>query len=197
VKLRAVSVQYARLVRHHLDDAERAELERVDELAARLRSHLEARADAIDRVHVHGAQSWAVQRIVAELLEHELGFQSEVVLSPQDGLVTQARPDFVFWLDEGRGILGEVERGGTTTNNHDLKDMWKAHISPDTQHLFLVVPQANWGEGGRAREKPFPRVAYRLAAFFGDARRELDVVSTHIFGYGQLDGPVTDVDPEI
>lgn len=120
---------------------------------------------------------------MAELLEHELGLGSEVVLSPQDGLVTQARPDFVFWLDEGRGI--------TTAR------MWKAHISPDTQHLFLVVPQANWGVGGRAREKPFPRVAYRLAAFFGDARRELDVVSAHIFGYGQLDGPVTDVDPEI
>ena len=125
---------------------------------------------------------------MAELLEKELGFRSEVVLSPQDGLVTQARPDFVFWLSEGRGILGEVERGGTTTNNHDLKDMWKAHISPDTQHLFWVVPQANWGGGGRAREKPFPRVAYRLAAFFGDNRRELDVVSVHVFGYGQLDG---------
>ena len=68
--------------------------------------------------------------------------------------------------------------------------MWKAHISPDTQHLFLVVPKANWGEGGRAREKPFPRVAYRLAAFFGDERRELDVVSAHIFGYGQVEGPV-------
>ena len=190
MKLRAVPVQYARLVRHQLDVAERAELERVDRLAARLRDHLDARADAIDAVHVHGAQSSAVQRIVAELLENELGFRSEVVLSPQDGLVTHARPDFVFWLADGRGILGEVERGGTTTNNHDLKDMWKAHISPDTQHLFLVVPQANWGAGGRAREKPFPRVA-RLAAFFGDDRRELDVVSAHIFGYGQLDGPVS------
>jgi hypothetical protein len=154
VKLQAVPVQYARLVRHRLDDSERAELERVDGLAARLREHLEARSDAIDKVHVHGAQSSAVQQIVAELLEHELGFRSEVVLSPQEGLVTHARPDFVFRLEAGRGILGEVERGGTTTNNHDLKDMWKAHVSPDTQHLFLVVPQANWGkEGVRARSR--------------------------------------------
>jgi hypothetical protein len=190
VKLRAVSVQYARLVRHRLDEAEQAELARVDALALRLREHLESRADAIDAVHVHGAKSAAVQEIVAELLENQLGFRSEVVLSPQDGLVTLARPDFVFWLSDGRGILGEVERGGTTTNNHDLKDMWKAHISPDTQHLFLVVPQANWGEDGKAREKPFPRVAQRLAAFFGDARRELDVVGAHVFGYGQLNGPV-------
>lgn len=66
-----------------------------------------------------------------------------------------------------------------------------------TASSSALVPQANWGAGGRAREKPFPRVAYRLAAFFGDARRELDVVSAHIFGYGQLDGPVTDVDPKI
>ena len=185
-----MAVQYARLVRHDLDASEVAELRVVDAMADRLREHLESHSEAIDAVHVHGAQSSAVQRIVAQLLEDELGFRSEVVLSPDDGLVTQARPDFVFWLSDRRGILGEVERGGTTTNNHDLKDMWKAHISPDTQHLFLVVPQANWGEGGRAREKPFPRVAYRLAAFFGDERRELDVVSVHVFGYGQLDGPV-------
>lgn len=184
-----MSVQYARLVRHALDNVERREVEEVNQLAARLRVHLDARADAIDLVHVHGASSSAVQHIVAELLERELGFRSEVVLTSADGLVTRARPDFVYWLSEGRGVLGEVERGGTTTNNHDLKDMWKAHISPDTQHLFLVVPQANWGESGRAREKPFPRVVQRLSAFFGDDRRELDVVSAHVFGYGRVDSP--------
>ena len=186
-----MSVQYARLVRHTLDDRESQELHQVDRLAERLRAHLDEQVAAIDLVHVHGASSSAVQEIVADLLERQLGFRSEVVLTPSDGLVTRARPDFVYWLAQGRGVLGEVERGGTTTNNHDLKDMWKAHISPDTQHLFLVVPQANWGESGRAREKPFPRVVQRLSAFFGDDRRELDVVSAHVFGYGQVDGPST------
>lgn len=185
-----MSVPYARLVRHELDGTARRELEEVDRLADRLRRHLELRAHAIDTVHIHGASSSAVQTIVAELLESELGFRSEIVLTPEDGLVTRARPDFVYWLSPGRGVLGEVERGGTTTNNHDLKDMWKAHISPDTQHLFLVVPQANWGESGRAREKPFPRVVQRLSAFFGDDRRELDVLSVHVFGYGQVEGPL-------
>jgi hypothetical protein len=191
-----MSVQYARLVRRRLSAGEAQELDRVDELASRLCVHLEERADDIDSVHVHGASSSAVQAIVADLLETELGFSTEVVLTPSDGLVTRARPDFVYWLEEGRGVLGEVERGGTTTNNHDLKDMWKAHISPDTQHLFLVVPQANWGSTGQARERPYPRVVQRLSAFFGDARRELDVVSAHIFGYGQLDSALIPGRPE-
>ena len=69
-------------------------------------------------------------------------------------------------------------------NNHDLKDLWKAHIAPDAQHLFLIVPYANWLSNGASREKPFRRVTNRLSAFFGDARREVDVVSVHIFGYG-------------
>lgn len=106
------------------------------------------------------------------------------MLSPESGFVTQARPDFVYALGEGRGVLAEVERGGTTTNNHDLKDMWKAHIASDAHHLFLVVPHANWAEDGRAREKPFLRVSRRVGAFFGSPRREVDVVSAHVFGYG-------------
>ena len=40
--------------------------------------------------------------------------------------------DAQIWLTEGgtRRVLVEVERGGTVTNGHDLKDMWKAHRSP-------------------------------------------------------------------
>lgn len=193
-------VPYTRLVRGHLNDGEVAELVQVDGLASRLHDYLESESTAIDAVHVHGAKSAAVQEIVAQLLENELNFRSEVVLTPEIGLVIRPRPDFVFRLAEGRGVLAEVERGGTTTNNHDLKDMWKAHISPDTQHLFLIVPEANWGEGGQAREKPYLRVCARLAALFGDTRRELDVVSAHVFGYGRS-GPadlvqVNDVEQE-
>ena len=81
-------------------------------------------------------------------------------------------------------MVAEVERGGTVNNNHDLKDMWKAHIALTAQHLFLVVPNANWTEAGGPRERPFARVSRRLGAFFGDDRREIDVLSVHIFGYG-------------
>ena len=79
-----------------------------------------------------------------------------------------------------------MERGGTTTNNHDLKDFWKTHIAQNAQHLFLIVPMANWNEAGAARERPFHRVCLRLGAFFGDSRREVDVDSLHVFGYGRI-----------
>lgn len=72
-------------------------------------------------------------------------------------------------------------------NNHDLKDMWKAHIAQDIQHLFLIVPNSNWTRAGGNREKPYPRVLNRIGAFFGHPRREVDVLSAHVFGYGYLD----------
>ena len=180
---------YARFVRLTLSDADRAELDRVDALAAQLRDYLVAAEADIDAVHVHRAQSSVVQSIVARLLTDELGFDQEVVLAPDLGFVTSARPDFIYHLGEGRGVLAEVERGGTTTNNHDLKDLWKTHIASDAQHLFLIVPNANWNAAGLPREKPFQRVSRRLAAFFGDPRREVDVLSLHLFGYGQAHLP--------
>jgi hypothetical protein len=167
-----------------LTQAEADEQDRVDALAQSLLSHLDARDDAITAVHVHGAASSAVQAIVSELLRSSLGFGEEVVIPPQLGFITAARPDFYFGLGVGRGVIAEVERGGTTTNNHDLKDLWKAHIAPHAHHLFLVVPNTNWSGSGAPREKPFPLVARRLSAFFGDPRREIDVQSAHVFGYG-------------
>jgi hypothetical protein len=184
-------VRYARFVRSDVPTGD-PEIARVDELAQHLRTHLERSSSAINVAHVHRASSSAIQRIVSELLFTELGFREEVVLTPQDGFVTQARPDFFYRLGPGRGVLAEVERGGTTTNNHDLKDLWKAHIAEDAQHLFLVVPNANWNESGAAREHPYRRVLGRVGAFFGTPRREIDVLSAHVFGYGksdQDDGP--------
>jgi hypothetical protein len=179
-----VSLPYQRLVKSKLSPFESAELVTVDHLAAQLATFLHEESAAVDAAHVFGAGSGAIQAIVAALLIEGLGFGQEIVLTPQQGFVTQARPDFFFRLGTGRGILAEVERGGTTTNNHDLKDFWKAHLAPDAHHLFLVVPMANWKLGGLARERPYRLVARRLGAFFGDARREVDVVSAHVFGYG-------------
>lgn len=155
----------------------------VDELAQRLLSHIHNTRAQIAKIHVHGAQSSVVQAHFDKLLVRELGFGREVVLTPQSGFVTRARPDFFFRLGSGRGVIAEVERGGTTTNNHDLKDLWKAHLSPDSHHLFLIVPRNNWKADGSAREQPFPLVARRIGAFFGDPRREIDVLSAHIFAY--------------
>ena len=101
--------------------------------------------------------------------------------------MSKPRPDFYFKLADGQGIIAEVERGGTVTNNHDLKDIWKAHIASEVQHLFLIVPNSKWRENGAARERPFLRVTHRIGAFFGDPRREIDVLTCHVFGYGRAD----------
>ena len=175
--------RYARLVRSCPTPEETVEIAAVDSLAERLARYLESNTAEIDAVHVFRAQSMAVQQVVGGLL-NAVGFREEVVLTPQDGFVTRARPDFYYSLGEGRGIIAEIERGGTTLNNHDLKDFWKTHIAKDAHHLFLVVPMANWNEAGNARERPYARVVHRLQAFFGDERREVDVLSAHVFGYG-------------
>ncbi|KQW47607.1 hypothetical protein ASC77_14280 [Nocardioides sp. Root1257] len=174
---------YARHVKANLSPEQAVEMQAVDGLAEKLLAHIVATTVEIANLHVHGAKSKAIQDHFAILLREELGFGEEVVLTPQSGLVTRARPDFFFELADGRGIIAEVERGGTTTNNHDLKDLWKAHVAPDAHHLFLIVPHNNWRVDGSPRERPFPIVARRLGAFFGDPRREIDVVSVHVFGY--------------
>jgi len=174
---------YARHVRANVSPEQAAELDTVDGLAEKLLAHIAATREEIALLHVHGAPSKAIQNHFAKLLCEQLGFGEEVVLTPQSGLVTQARPDFFFELNEGRGIIAEVERGGTTTNNHDLKDLWKAHVAPDAHHLFLMVPRNNWKADGSPRERPFQIVSRRLGAFFGDPRREIDVLSVHVFAY--------------
>lgn len=174
---------HQRWAKSSLTPDEEVELQLVDGLAAQLERHIEESAEIVSRLHVHNAKSKAIQDHFAILLMGAMSFDQEVVLTPQDGLVTRARPDFVHRLSQGRGILAEVERGGTTTNNHDLKDLWKAHVAPDAQHLFLIVPMRNWRKDGSTRERPFPLVARRLGAFFGHPRREIDVLSVNVFGY--------------
>lgn len=176
-------VGYTRLAREARNPDEQAELNRVDSLAAQLQHHLESEASEIAKLHIHGAQSMAIQLRVGQLLETRLGFVSEVVLTPDDGLVTRARPDFFFPLSSGSGVIAEVERGGTTANNHDLKDLWKTHIAVNAKHLFLIVPQELFNESGAVRERPYPKVARRMGAFFTSPRAYVDVLSVHIFGY--------------
>lgn len=120
---------------------------------------------------------------MGSLLELELGFRAELVLTADQGLVTRARPDFYYPMSPETGVIAEVERGGTTANNHDLKDLWKAHIAINVNHLFLVVPNELFNESGAVRERPFPKVVRRMGSFFTSQRTAVDVVSVHVFGY--------------
>lgn len=176
----------------HPSNVERQEIATVIDVVDLLVEKLIRQDVEINRAHVVGAQSAVIQAIVGATLR-DIGFGEEVVLTPQDGLVTRSRPDFVLPLGPGRGVMAEVERGGTVNNNHDLKDMWKAHIAIDIQHLVLVVPNLNWKTDGAARERPFPRVCSRVGAFFGDSRREVDVLSAHVIGYGLMSPTSVDI----
>jgi len=49
--------------------------------------------------------------------------------------------------------------------------------------LFLIVPEELRNESGLVRERPYPKVIRRMGAFFGHPRREIDVLSVHVFGY--------------
>ena len=176
-------IEYRYHARPPADQRETEELDRVALLAERLRHHLEGDADAIAELHRYNAQSKAIQDRVGSLLENELQFTPELVLSADDGLVTRARPDFFYPLSQTTGVIAEVERGGTTANNHDLKDLWKTHIATNANHLFLVVPNELFNEAGSVRERPFPKVVRRMGAFFQSERSHVDVLSVHIFGY--------------
>lgn len=92
------------------------------------------------------------------------------MLTPDAGLITWARPDFYYPLSASSGVIAEVERGGTTANNHDLKDLWKAHVAVNANHLFLVAPNELFNEAGTVRERPFPKIVRRMGAFFTSSR---------------------------
>jgi hypothetical protein len=109
-----------------------------------------------------------------------LGFHSE-----RKGLfadsISGLRPDYFTELN-GAGILLEVERGKTTTNNMDLLDFWKCHISGTATYLFLLVPKALQHNDGMTPKKEYASVARRLAQFFVPGKYT-NVRGLCLFGY--------------
>lgn len=109
-----------------------------------------------------------------------LGFESE-----KTGLFANSipglRPDYFLPL-EGTGILLEVERGKTTTNNMDLLDFWKCHISDVAHYLFLMVPRELKHNEKMSPKREFQTVARRLAQFF-EPERYTNVRGLCLYGY--------------
>jgi hypothetical protein len=98
-------------------------------IAGRLLQELNADAtlEGIMLANQPGTPSSQVQAAFKAAAE-ALGFRSEargLFLGSIPGL----RPDYFRPLD-GSGILLEVERGKTTTNNMDLLDFWSATYAP-------------------------------------------------------------------
>ncbi|HET8570130.1 MAG TPA: hypothetical protein VFM93_14215, partial [Candidatus Limnocylindria bacterium] len=93
---------------------------------------------ALASAHAPRAPSSRVQAAFLHVAE-ELGFRNEAA-----GLFAEyqsrLRPD--YFLPVGTtGVLLEVERGKTITNNMDMLDFWKCHLCAHANYLFLLVPQ--------------------------------------------------------
>lgn len=135
----------------------------------------------IDSVHVVGASSAEIQKIVHPLASR-LGFAPEKKGLFSGYRVPELRPDF-FMRVEDAGVLLEIERGKTTTNNMDLLDLWKCHICVEAEYLFLVVPNARPSKNGRVM-RHFKQVRNRLSTFF-EPRSYVNVEGVYLFGYGK------------
>src|SRR6186997_3411166 len=96
--------------------------------------------------HVLGASSFGIQEVILKKAL-ALGFENEKKGLFASYEVSALRPDYFCRISD-TGILLEVERGKTTTNNMDLLDLWKCHICHHARYLFLVVPQARPSANG-------------------------------------------------
>lgn len=129
--------------------------------------------------HVLGASSADIQEIIINKAR-ELGFQDEKKGLFSNYQVPGLRPDYYCPVDN-TGILLEVERGKTTTNNMDLLDLWKCHICNQASYLFLLVPQARPSANGTVL-KHFMQVNKRLSTFF-EPKNYVNVDAVFLFGY--------------
>lgn len=165
------------------------EMGEVRDVADAMRDELDRVSNVIDDIHVWRAKSDQISATFFPWLEANYTVEMESQAGFEGSATPFNRPDAQITLDVSRPnrIIVEVERGGTVTNGHDLKDMWKTHLSASAKHLFLVVPNSITAESGKRRaDNAFHRCAARLGTFFGDDRTQIDVWSLHLFGYGPL-----------
>lgn len=158
------------------------EYREVVEISDKLLEHLnepEAR-ELLSAANMPGVSSAMVQSSFAQFTDG-LGFISEAkgLFSTYDNKLL--RPDFYLPV-KGSGILMEVERGKTTTNNMDLLDMWKCHLCDHADYLFLMVPQALRHNPAMTPKKEYNAVVKRLGSFFLP-QNYTNVRGLHVFGY--------------
>lgn len=134
---------------------------------------------AIAAVHTIGASSLAIQNVILPGAT-ELGFCSEKRGLFSNCDVPGLRPDYYAQVGDS-GILLEVERGKTTSNNMDFLDFWKCHICDDAEFLFLLVPHSRPSANGTALPH-FKAVRRRLSTFF-IPKNYVRVEAVFIFGY--------------
>ena len=111
----------------------------------------------------------------------ELGFRSEAKGLLDYYATSALRPDSYCPIGK-TGIILEVERGQTTTNNNDLRNFWKCHICTQASYLFLFVPLALRHNEQSTPKNEYKRVNDRLEAFFRPSNYT-NVRGLVVFGY--------------
>lgn len=157
------------------------ELEEVSLIAGQLRDYMSTASvcSAIKECHKLNGTSHQVQAVLNDKLA-ELGFQSEKQGLFAEYPVASLRPDF-YRRVQNSGIILEIERGKTLTNNMDLLDVWKCHLCTHADFLFLVVPNERPSENGQVI-KAFAGASRRLSTFF-EPRNYVNVEAVCLFGY--------------
>lgn len=159
--------------------ARQAELDEVHALAVALHREMDTAATttALADIPAIGGTSHAVDAVVTPVASAH-GFTSQRT-DLFSGYPTRLRPDW-YRPVAGSGILLEVERGKTLTNNMDLLDLWKCHICREADLLFLVVPLRVTRTYGK--ENVYSRVVARMGTFVMPENR-VNVASVAVFGY--------------
>lgn len=153
----------------------------VQDISDKLLRHLNTpqALELMHRANMPGISSAEVQATFLPFAI-DLGFTSEA-----RGLFAEyenkLRPDY-FRPVADSGILLEVERGKTTTNNMDLLDFWKCHLCRHADYLFLMVPQALKHNPTMSPKREYKSVVKRLDTFFKPGNAT-NVRAVHIFGY--------------
>lgn len=155
----------------------RSDFVQTSKLANQLLEHMNHGeiVDLVKKAHVHNASSISIQKILLPKAE-QLGFISEKKGLFLDSSVPSIRPDYFLKINKKAGIIMEVERGKTLANNMDLLNLWKCHICPEANFLFLIVPNI------RKNRKVFIAVCKRMHTFFTE-ENFTNVDAVFIFGY--------------
>jgi hypothetical protein len=127
------------------------------------------------------AKSQDIQDIIAPIAKG-LGFVAERKGLFCDTTAPGLRPDFYCSLGD-TGILLEVERGGTMTNNRDLTSFWKCHLCAVAHYLFLFVPVTLQHSAKAKSYGVFEPVCRRLGTFFEGPVTYANVRGLFVFGY--------------
>jgi hypothetical protein len=149
-------------------------------LASKLRDYLltEVVLNEILKTHKTGAKSQQIQNIFQEKVE-TFGFHSEKSGLFKDYNVQALRPD--FYCPIGRsGVILEVERGKTISNNMDLLDIWKCHVCKRADFLFWLLLYRTSEKGTVINA--FSSVVRRLSTFF-EPENYINVEAVYVFGY--------------